>query len=110
MDLLSALGRIKALCDQNDVRLFLVAVPSIEQVRDPSFFQQDYDLQLPQKHFEQFALAASIPYLDLLPILTTEAKERGQTVYLQGDGHLNNNGHQVSGQHIAEFVRQHTKQ
>ncbi len=74
----SALDRIKALCDEHDIRL-------------------------PQQRLEDFARAASVPYLDLLPPLATEAREHGKNLHVQSDGHFNTLGHQVSGQLIADF-------
>lgn len=107
-DLLEALGRIKASCDERGMRLFLVALPSIEQVVDPGFFAGNYEVQLPQKHFEEFARAASIPYLDLLPPLSSAVSEGGRKLHLEGDGHFNNAGHEVSGELIAAFIKAHT--
>ena len=102
---LAALTRIQELCDQYGVQLLVVSVPSIEQIYNPSWFGDSYDIRLPQRYIEEFAGSASVPYLDLLPSLAIEAREKGRNLHFQSDGHFNNLGHQVSGELVAEFIQ-----
>lgn len=104
---LSAMRRIKARCDQQGVQLLVVSVPGIEQIYHPEWFVGDYDIRFPQQHVEDVARAEGVAYLDLLPALAHEARANRANLHFQRDGHFNNAGHRVGGEHVAAFLRQH---
>lgn len=100
---LGVLAKIHALCRQNQVELRIVTIPSIEQVHAPAAFRDDYLRDLPQRHLQEFARTNSIPFLDLLPGLSKYAREEEKDLYHLADGHLNNEGHRVTGVLLASF-------
>lgn len=101
---LEALGKISELCRRNQIELRIVTVPCIEQVHFPELFGEDYATDLPQRYLEEFARSHAVPFLDLLPGLSTYALETKRDVYYRGDGHLNNEGHRVAGKLLASFL------
>ena len=100
---LEALMRIAILCQQNQVKLRIAAIPSMEQMRSPAEFGDDYHRDLPQRYFAEFAATNAIPFMDLLPGLVQHVRESGEEVYYLADGHFNNQGHRVVGTLLTSF-------
>lgn len=104
---LGVLREIKETCDRNETQLWIVSVPSIEQVHFPQMFGAGYDIGLPQKYVERLASDLGIPYLDLLQPLTAYVAQSGKSPYHQYDGHWNNEGHSIGGRAVATFFEHH---
>jgi lysophospholipase L1-like esterase len=102
---LEMIERINAFLIRRGVKLALVAVPMREQVHASRLSGPDYDIHLPQSYVRNFARDNNIPFLDLLPILRAHVQKTNRPVYMKGDIHLNNEGHDLAGWHISEWFR-----
>jgi lysophospholipase L1-like esterase len=102
---LEALNRISQVCKQNGIELRIAAIPSIEQVLYPEVLGEDYVREFPQEYLREFAEKNSLPFLDLLPGLSRDAREHGQELYDRVDGHFSNEGHRVVGTLLASFFK-----
>ena len=102
---LATLDRIRKLSLDNDIQLVVVAIPFEEQISINVPQGEGYDIQYPHRYIEDFAKAHDIPFLDLLPVLRDYVRASDRDVYLKSDPHLNNNGHQVVGRAVANFLR-----
>lgn len=105
---LETLARITALCRQHQVELQIATMPSIDQVRFPAEFGEDYRSELPQRYVAEFAANDSVPFLDLLPGLVQHLRTSGREVYYLDDGHLNTEGHRVVGGLLSAFFTKQT--
>jgi hypothetical protein len=101
---LAALERIADLSARAGMRLIVVTIPSAEQVLAPAAFGAGYDIGLPQRFVADFARARQIDYLDLLPALAARHSQRAEP-YLRYEGHFTNEGHRITGEAIANFLR-----
>ncbi len=104
-EVLSTLERMDGFLAQRGVRLALAALPMREQVYAESEAGEDYDILLPQTYLHLFARERDIPYLDLLPALRERAQRGNERLYVPGDTHLNNRGHELVGETLADWFR-----
>jgi lysophospholipase L1-like esterase len=102
---LSTLERIDRDLEARDVRLAVVALPMMEQVHARAPVGEDYDIELPQAYLRLFARERGIPYIDLLPVLRAHVQRTNERLYLAGDTHLNNRGHELVGEALADWFR-----
>lgn len=86
-------------------RLGIVAIPFREQVQSRTLAGKDFDIALPQVYVQAFARDHGIPYLDLLPVFRRHLERTGESLYIDGDIHLNQAGHRLAGEQIAEWFR-----
>ena len=80
-------------------------LPMSEQVHARAESGADYDIGFPQAYREVFARDRDIPCLDLLPILRSHVTGTNERLFLAGDPHLNNRGHEIVGQLMADWFR-----
>jgi len=99
---LERLERMHEFLSARNVRLFIAAMPFREQVYAASEHDYNYDINLPQAYVAQFASAHDIPYLDLLPPLREYVKH-GESIYVDGDPHLNDAGHRIAGELVYSW-------
>jgi len=96
------------LTADKDAELLVVMIPAREQLHPEEYpfadypFMQDLDLEKPQRVFAEFFSSSGIRYLDLLPAMKTERRERD--LYFPIDGHWNRHGHEVAADRIAEAL------
>ena len=102
---LSTLERMDRDLEARDVRLAIVALPMMEQVCARVPVGEDYDIEFPQAYLHLFARERDIPYIDLLPVLRAHVERTNERLYLAGDTHLNNRGHQLVGEALADWFR-----
>jgi lysophospholipase L1-like esterase len=102
---LSTLERIDRDLEARDLRLAVVALPMMEQVHARAPVGEDYDIELPQAYLRLFARERGIPYIDLLPVLRAHVQRTNERLYLAGDTHLNNRGHELVGEALADWFR-----
>jgi hypothetical protein len=107
---LETLGRIDRLLRRRGVRLALAALPTKDQVYSRREFGPDFDIGLPQAHLQAFAAREGIPYLDLLRPLRAHVAQSNSALYLRRDTHLNDAGHRLVGETLAEWFRCCVKQ
>jgi len=95
---LAELARIDDLVRAGGSQLVLVALPYAQQVEQPGLFGDEYDIDLPQRDIAALAQVRGLPFLDLRPGLAGHGD-----LYVQGEGHLTDAGHDRVGQLLAEF-------
>mgnify|MGYP001817922880 FL=1 len=83
------LDATRLLTEENGVRFTLVAVPVSAQVTT-TFPGQKY-----QSTLEQYADAAGMDYIDLLPDLRSHHEKHRESLVIPFDGHYNKPGHRV---------------
>ncbi len=103
---LEVLDNIRELCYRNDIQLIIVALPYREEVYATSLSGSNYDINLPQKYVEEYSVTHSVPYLDLLPILRSYARETNSDICNYDGIHYSNEGHRVVGESIAKFFEE----
>ncbi len=102
---LAALGRINAFCRERGVSVAVVAIPTHDQVYSGREWGRDFDIAFPQVYVQVFAREQGIPFLDLLPPFRAYVRERHAVLYVPIDQHLNDAGHALAGETIAEWFR-----
>jgi lysophospholipase L1-like esterase len=102
---LGCFARMESLLAQRGARLAIVAIPYKEQVESRLVAGCDFDVALPQLYVQAFARARGIPYLDLLPLFRDLTHHQNHRLYLPRDTHLNQHGHRVTGEAIADWFR-----
>jgi lysophospholipase L1-like esterase len=102
---LGTLRRINRLCVNHGIKLGIAAIPYMEQVYSRDEKGENYDIRLPQRYLEEVCEKENSPYLDLLPLLRRETRVGRRTLYAPGDPHLNNEGHTVLGEALADWLR-----
>jgi hypothetical protein len=102
---LACFGRMQETLRTHGARLAIVAVPYREQVHSRVTAGRDFDVAFPQVYVQTFAREHGIPYLDLLPIFRAHVADHNRRLYLDGDIHLNQLGHRLAGEAIAEWFR-----
>jgi lysophospholipase L1-like esterase len=70
---------------------------------------RDFDICFPQIYVQAFAREHGIPYLDLLPIFRAHVADHNRPLYPDGDIHLNQLGHQLAREAIADWFRASVK-
>ena len=101
----ATLARMDSLLEEHRAHLAIVTLPMSEQVHARAETGADYDIGLPQAYLQVFARDRDIPYLDLLPILRLHVSRTKERLFLAGDPHLNNRGHEIVGQRMADWFR-----
>jgi len=90
-------------CEQRGVPVLLVVVPfTVQAGAGP-------ELRHPQRILSGFAAERSLPFLDLLPVLETTARERGvpfETFFVDDD-HLSPPGARIAGESIGRSLMEH---
>ena len=109
---LDTIRRIKRFLDSNDIELFIMSIPYMEQVYAKEESGIDikgsaYDTKLPQLWIETLASELNVPYHDLLPILRKKLIAKFEPIYLCKDSHFNNLGHKITGDSLYSFFEQH---
>jgi lysophospholipase L1-like esterase len=102
---LATLARIDAFLLERGARLAIAAIPTREQVHARRAAGPDFDIAFPQIYLQVFARERGIPYLDLLPDLRDHVRRTNQPLYVAQDTHLNNRGHALVGDLLAEWFR-----
>ena len=102
---LETLARIDAYLLERGVRLAVATIPTREQVHALRDSGHGFDIALPQAWIRVFARERGIPYLDLLPALREHVLKTNERIYVAGDTHLNNRGHELVGRRMAEWFR-----
>jgi lysophospholipase L1-like esterase len=99
----ASIGALARLCQEHGIRLTVVAAPFQEQVYAPRMEYPGVDFQLPQKYLEIFCRDEGIDYFDLLPGMRERAASSRDPLFISGDVHLNNAGHQATGTLLAGY-------
>ena len=102
---LETLARIDAFLLERGARLAVATIPTRQQVHARHTSGPSYDTAFPQAWIQVFAREHGIPFLDLLPPLREHARGDGRRLYLAGDTHPNNRGHELVGQLMADWFR-----
>ncbi len=102
---LNSLSRMDARLEERDARLAIVALPTKEQVHARAAVGADYDTAFPQAFLHVFARERNIPYIDMLPILRTHVQRTNERLFVAGDPHLNNRGHEIVGRELSDWFR-----
>ena len=102
---LETLARIDAFLLERGARLAVATIPTRQQVNAQHASGPGYDTAFPQAWIQVFARERGIPFLDLLPPLREHARGAGERLYLAGDTHLNNRGHELVGRLMADWFR-----
>ncbi len=100
---LATLDRMNAWTQEHDARLAVVTIPSREQVYAAAETGPDYDVRLPQAWVHVWARERGVPFLDLWSSLREHARASGEDVYVPGDIHFNERGHELAGVSIREW-------
>ena len=69
----------------------------------PDAKAMSWDLDRPDNFVDTFLTQEGIPHLTLLPYLRAYARQ-GRELYYRGDGHLNVEGHRVTGELLFEWL------
>jgi lysophospholipase L1-like esterase len=104
-EVLNTLERMDRYLGERGVRLAVAALPMMEQVHARFAVGPDYDISLPQAYLQLFARERDIPYIDLLPVLREHVQRTNERLYVAGDTHLNNRGHELVGEALADWFR-----
>ncbi len=108
-DSLQVLDRIVAICRRNNIRLVLIAIPYVDQVYAPAVSGDGFDYRFPQTFVEEFALARSVPYLDLAVELRKRVGGLKESLYFGTDVHFGDFGHRIVGEIIAQFLLEQSR-
>ena len=104
---------IQAACQNNETDLLVVLFPPANQaaeivwettIKKYSLRSERFDLDSPNRRIIQQLEVDRVQYLDLLPVFREVDRQQREWVYLHGDGHWNDRGHQVAGQEIAKYI------
>ena len=110
---LGVLDSIRADVQAHNARLIVVAIPTREQVQDPSwremqtqFGLSDTQLQrdLPQQKLAAWATHTGTPLVDLLPAF--RAAGQNQALYFRTDRHWTAAGHTLAADQIKAYLTQ----
>jgi len=112
---LQIIERLSAMVKHNKSRFLLVSGANIEQVEpaiwnltlrsQPVLREFNIDLELPEKTLKKMSDYHHIAYLSLLPAFRQAAAE-GQSLFLRGDGHWNEQGQKKAAETIVAFFEQ----
>jgi len=102
---IGSLKRMDSFLKSRRARLAVVTLPMSEQVHARESQGVDYDISYPQAFVKAFAREQDIPFLDLLPVLREHVIRTNERLYWKRDTHLNNRGHALVGEAVAEWFR-----
>ena len=102
---LDTLERVNVYLRDHGARLGIAVIPMTEQVHARNAQGVDYDIAFPQAYIQTFAQQRGIPYLDLRPILREHVIRTNERLYWRLDSHLNNRGHAIVGEAVADWFR-----
>ena len=103
----------QAACQNNETDLLVVLFPPASQAAEivwettiKKYFlrSERFDLDSPNRRIIQQLEVDRIQYLDLLPVFREVDRQQREWIYLHGDRHWNDRGHQVAGQAIAKYI------
>ncbi len=103
---LETLAAIAETCRENDVTLFVAALPFKEQVSSYTQRGSDFDIGRPQNFLREFCEERGIPYHDLLPAMRHYVRSNQRSVFVTDEIHLNDEGHAVAGEEMALWFRE----
>jgi len=108
------LSHMKCLCEDNGVRLFLLAVPQGFQVYPTDWEanclayglrSERFDLDRPNRWLEEKCRSLGIGYLDILEPMRAHSRSSRQRLYLRGgDMHWNPRGVALAARETADFT------
>jgi len=108
------IGETNNFCNNNGIRLLIVAAPSIVQVHEDRYWSKimktyniradDYDLNIPAITLKQICEKQGIALCDLTPRLKNAAA-RGKSLYYAEDLHWNAEGHRVVAESLSTFIK-----
>lgn len=94
----------------------VVAIPHPVQVHQdwwrarvalyPAMDEIDWDLSRPNRQLRDLLNDSDVPYLDLQPLLSDYVAETDHYIYYRSDGHFTDEGNQIVGEMIAEWLVQ----
>lgn len=105
---------LKALTDENGIRLILALVPALQAVVPQSlarsisyteFRPTDFDVEKPYTMIEAFGAETGIEVINPLPAFVRAHKE-GESLYLHHDMHFSVAGHRLFAEEIASYLGQ----
>jgi lysophospholipase L1-like esterase len=102
---LACYQRMHDLARARGIGFGIVALPYKEQALSRQLAGPDFDIAFPQAYVQIFARERGIPYLDLLPIYRESLRTRPRRLYMDGDTHLNQDGHRFTGELLADWFR-----
>jgi lysophospholipase L1-like esterase len=102
---LASYERMRDSLRTRGARFGIVAVPYKEQVHSRVAAGAGFDVTLPQLWVQAHARQHGIPYLDLLPLLRDRALRSGERLFHANDIHLNQQGHRLAGEAMADWFR-----
>lgn len=113
-DVQQSLLRIQKTVQAIDARLLIVMIPEEHQIntslREKSLqqlhaYEKDYDFEQWNRKLADFCAEKDIALLDLISGLSKAIQH--ERLYFKNDIHLNERGHQLIGEFIQEYLRDH---
>lgn len=105
------LERIQSVAVGNGAEVALVLIPLEYQESDRTFeafvdsstlTAADMDFDQPQRLVTEVAERRGIPVIDLLPGVRSWIADHGESLYIEGDGHWNQQGHRLAADVVTE--------
>lgn len=107
-EVLEVMGETKQIADLHSRDLYWVIIPSKLQVENGDDLTGSiYDAGLPNRLIVEYCHERTIPCLDLLPILASDYKRRGELLYFNIDRHLTPAGNRLVARAISDFLGQY---
>jgi len=75
-------------------------------LRSQGLEKNHIDVTAPQQVMQQWSRQSGIPVIDLLPNFRAWIHERGDTLFLENDGHWTKDGHHVAAETVADYLMQ----
>jgi hypothetical protein len=102
---LETLDRMRAAATLAGARFGIVCIPFENQVYARNHSGRGWDIAYPQIYVKLWARERRVPMLDLLPLLREHVVDVNDDLYLDGDSHFDNHGHEVVGSMISHWFR-----
>lgn len=102
---LETLEEIRELCESRGIALLIGTVPYKEQIYPEKEIGENYNLNFPQKHIEDYAREKDLPYIDLLPTLREYYRKHKTPLHFLNDTHYGNTGNYLMGDTLAIFFK-----
>ncbi|MBN2370276.1 MAG: SGNH/GDSL hydrolase family protein [Vicinamibacteria bacterium] len=104
---LETLERMRAIAVAGGARFGVVCIPFKDQVYARHQSGRNWDIAYPQIYVKIWARERQVPVLDLLPLLREHVAENNDDLYLGGDTHFEDHGHDVVGRLMTRwFLRE----